>query len=136
VGSIDGLQIRIRKPHGSGKSYFCRKQFHAINALCIVDVDRRVLFANAQSKGPSHDSTAWLCTGLSRAIDKGRLPKKYFIVGDDAFKAVSEQIVTPWPGKGLHISHPDRDAANFYLSRMRIEVEWCDIILIFSKAPF
>ena len=123
VGAIDGIHVRITKPAEDGPSYMCRKGFFSINCQAIVDSKRRFLWVEAGARGPVHDCTAFLDTEFASAIDEGHLPSQYFFYGDDAYKAIGHQIVTPYPGRGLWKSAPDQDNANFWISRSRIEVE-------------
>jgi hypothetical protein len=99
---IDGIHVRIERPSENGDQYFCRKGCFSINAQAIVSAERKFLWVNCSSTGPSHDSTAYLSTSLSRAVDEGALPPAYFFVGDEAYKACCEQIVTPFPGTILN----------------------------------
>lgn len=48
-----------------------------------------------------------------------KLPHGYYILGDAAYP-LSNQLLTPYPGKGLS---PDYDSFNFHLSQLRVKVE-------------
>lgn len=49
----------------------------------------------------------------------GKLPKQYYIVGDEAF-STTDQLLTPWSGHGLG---PWKDSFNYHLSAMRQTIE-------------
>ena len=83
VSAVDGIHMRIEKPSMGGESWFSRKGCYSVNCQAACDSERRFTWANAQSKGPSHDSTCWMVTSLAKAIEEGHLPEQYFIVGDD-----------------------------------------------------
>lgn len=69
-------------------------------------------------------------SALSRAIADGKLDKRFYIVGDDAFK-VAEQILTPYPGENLP---PPECAFNFWQSNSRITIE-CAFGMLVRKWP-
>lgn len=119
VGAVDGIHIKIRKPEENGALYYCRKQFHSVNAQAIVGPDRQVLSLSTVCVGASHDAVAWAASEVGRDIAAGKMPAWATIVGDDAYSAASPQIVTPYPGKQLSEAE---DATNYWISNSRIEV--------------
>ena len=123
VGAVDGIHLRIIKPKKDGATYVCCKGFFSINCQAIVDAQRRFLFVEAGAHSPSHDSTAFRDSAFFHALEEGCLPDRFYIYGDDAYKACHHQVVTPYPGKDLHHTAPDKDAANYYISHSCIEVE-------------
>ena len=53
------------------------------------------------------------------AIDEGKLPKKYYLIGDEAFTNV-DQFLSPWSGRGLPTP---KDSFNYWLSHSRQCIE-------------
>ena len=89
-----------------------------MNAQCVVAADRTVLSCSCLTVGASHDATAWAASQLAQDFDAGLLPEQFALVGDDAYSASSEQIVTPYPGNPGEYE----DACNYWISNSRIEV--------------
>ena len=68
IGAIDGWMVKIRCPSWSevvnpGK-YYSRKGFYALNVQCVVDCNKKVLWASYSNRGSSHDSTCFRSTKL------------------------------------------------------------------------
>jgi hypothetical protein len=151
VGSLDGLQIRIRKPRSreapNPAIYANRKKFYAINVQAICDSTRRFLWFSASSAGGTHDSRAFQNTALyGRLVDGTAFPwTRYFIYyyfliqvrthpiyqstrRSDfspmiaADEAYGQSAVIMTPFSGKDLA-PDRDNYNFLQSRVRIEIE-------------
>lgn len=123
VMAIDGLLVRTRAPTvnevHNRKDWLCRKGGFAMLCMAGADINGKIVMATADYCGTTHDSTAWERCALHRAIEEGKLPEKYFIIGDEAF-ACREQVLCPYSGRGLGQS---KDAFNFYLSHSRQCVE-------------
>ena len=126
VGALDGLCIKIKRPSKGTKegqvanpaAYFTRKGFFALPLQCIADKWGMIRYVSITQPGSSHDSVSWTCSKLARRIRDGDLDQRYFIVGDDAY-AASEQMITPYPGRGLNSR---KDGFNFYQSSLRIKI--------------
>jgi hypothetical protein len=123
VMAIDGLLVRTRAPTvnevHNRKDWLCRKGGFAMLCMAGADVEGRIVMATANYCGTTHDSTAWEQCALHKAMEEGRLPKEYFIIGDEAF-ACKEQVLCPYSGRGLGEA---KDAFNYYLSHSRQCVE-------------
>jgi hypothetical protein len=74
---------------------------------------------SARNTGSCNDCTAWDRSKLKKGIDEGRLPNKYFFIGDEGFTC-EDQFVTPWSGTGIGIA---KDAFNYHLSVRRQVIE-------------
>lgn len=125
IGAIDGLAIRIRCPSEDPNpgSYYCRKNFYALNVQAICDRQKRVLWISPGHHGSSHDSLAWTTqTQLYKLLEnmKDELREKgFFFVGDSAYP-LSSYMLIPY-----HDARPgtSKDAFNFWLSNSRIHIE-------------
>jgi hypothetical protein len=76
-------------------AYRNRRGFWGINVMARVDARCRFLFISQKCTGSTHDSLAWDCTSVSRAVrhDK-RLRHDSYVVGDEAF-VCEDQVLTP-----------------------------------------
>ena len=127
VGCIDGLCIRILRPLTgttlprvpNPSKFYNRKGFYALSMQGVCDAKRRIRSATIMCPGSVHDSLAYACSTLAFLIREGNLPQGLFLNGDDAY-ACDEQMVTPYPGRGLSV---EKDSFNFYQSRVRINIE-------------
>lgn len=123
VAAIDGLIVKTRAPTAAEtsapKHYRSRKGGFGVLVLAGCDVDGRFVFASPNFTGSTHDSIAWNLTALSDAIDSGRLPPQFFLIGDEAFSN-TDQMLSPWPGRGLGRW---KDSFNYWLSHSRQCVE-------------
>ena len=90
-----------------------------MNVQALCDSHRRFLWVDTHSHGASHDTTAFMGTTLAKALSQGELDKRFYIVGDDAYKSCLDQLVTPFAGERLS-THQDN--FNFYCSHSRIEI--------------
>jgi hypothetical protein len=123
VGAIDGLAIKIEQPKLTDainpKSYYNRKGFFSMNLQAMCDATRKFTYASLKCCGSTHDSLAFAVSTLAAFLDSGKLPSGYWIAADEAY-ALSEQMITPYSGNGLP---QDKDAFNFLLSSLRINIE-------------
>ena len=129
IGAIDGWLIKIQRPTFTrdgithSKSFFSRKGFYALNVQCVVDNEKRVLWASYSNRGSSHDSPAFRSTNLYNATLKKFKDKLYrngfFILGDSAY-AIESFILPPYDNAK---SKSPEDAFNFFHSSARITVE-------------
>ena len=89
---------------------------------CIVDHDKKVLWASTYHKGGSHDSSALRDTKLYKKVKEKSnwlYERGYFILADSAY-AIESFIIPPYP---LAKSKSDEDNFNFFHSSARITVE-------------
>jgi len=123
VAAVDGLIVKTRAPTvhevSAPKHYRSRKGGFGVLVLAGCDVDGRFVFACPNFTGSTHDSIAWNLTALSDAIDNGRLPPQFYLIGDEAFSN-TDQMLSPWPGRGLGRW---KDSFNYWLSHSRQCVE-------------
>ena len=76
IGAIDGWLVKIVRPSWrldnvrNSVAFFSRKGFFALNVQCIVDHDKKVLWASYRHKGASHDSSAFRETRLYQLLKK------------------------------------------------------------------
>ena len=124
IGALDGLAVRIPIPKTSESDnplgYLTRKGFAAVNAQVIVDGHDKCILCSVETMGPTHDSSAWEFTSLSKQwkshpVVDPRTHRVFWISLDDAY-AATRNTCPPWPGTGLIMRFPYRDAFNYYLS--------------------
>jgi hypothetical protein len=122
VGAIDGLAIRIRCPRfaANPRSYFNRKGYFSMNLQAVCDANLVIRCYSLRTAGATHDSLAYDVMDLSKALEAGRLPEGYWIVGDDAYPN-TEFMCTPYTGKQPNGSPKSNFC--YYLSRMRCTIE-------------
>jgi hypothetical protein len=99
-------------------AYINRKSFFSVNLQAIVDKHSRFRNVSIKTPGSSHDALAHCVSDIAIKIQDNELPIAFWIAGDDAY-GVSEQMIVPWPGRGIA---DDKDSFNFYQSRCRIRV--------------
>lgn len=58
-------------------------------------------------------------SALANAISEGKMPSKYFIIGDEAFSCTN-QVLSPYPGRGIG---KYKDSFNYWLSHSRQSIE-------------
>ena len=136
--AIDGLAVRVRQPYKSEvsntKAWTCRKggfalivmagsdvngRFHMATAkhsgtfnLCVLHVLAVFIYTLLSLTGSTNDCPRWEMSALSNAISEGKLPSKYFIIGDEAFSCTN-QLLSPYPGRGIG---KYKDSFNYWLS--------------------
>ena len=65
IGAIDGWLVKIVKPNSLSDKvknivgFFSRKGFYALNVQCVVDHQKKVLWASFDNRGASHDSSVF-----------------------------------------------------------------------------
>ena len=143
--AIDGLAVRVRQPYKSEvsntKAWTCRKggfalivmagsdvngRFHMATAnhsgtfnLCVLHVLAVFIYTLLSLTGSTNDCPCWEMSALSNAISEGKLPSKYFIIGDEAFSCTN-QLLSPYPGRGIG---KYKDSFNYWLSHSRQSIE-------------
>lgn len=128
IGAIDGWLVKIIRPSWrldrvrNPVAFFSRKGFFALNVQCIVDHDKKVLWASYRHKGASHDSSAFRDTKLYNLFKQKAEwlhGKGFYLLGDSAY-AIESFILPPYP---LVKPQSPEDSFNFYHSSARITVE-------------
>lgn len=128
AGAIDGVHFRMKCPPASAvkdpmRYYVARKQEFALLAIAICDYKRRFTWAEISHASCTHDSTAWAATKLGQRVEKGDLPKGFFLNGDAAF-ALSPWMIVPSTGDA------SLDDFDFYQSSNRMAIECAFGILV------
>ena len=128
IGAIDGWLVKIKQPSFFQDdirniiAFFSRKGFYALNVQCIVDHQKKVLWASYSHKGASHDSSCFKDTNLYshlREIQDKLFEYGYYLLGDSAY-AIESFIIPPYDKAS---SKSPEDAFNYYHSSSRIIVE-------------
>eukprot|EP01047_Picozoa_sp_COSAG01_P082761 COSAG01_NODE_17037_length_1183_cov_1.239852_1_plen_379_part_10 len=133
IGAVDGIAIKLSAAALSdvpnAGSYYCRKGYHSLNFQVCCDAERRITWTSAQFCGSTHDNVALENSQLGAILTNPEHPinkTDYWLAGDDAYKGVagkSDSILTPYPASRTY--DDEKDAFNFYQSKLRIEVECC-----------
>lgn len=121
VGALDGIAIKILKPHWTldPAGFYCRKGYYAIPVQALVDSDYRFLCYSARCVGSTHDSLAHAVSSLGTYLDAGNLKPEFWIAGDEAY-VCTESLITPFPASQ---ASDWEDAFNFWHSSLRMHVE-------------
>lgn len=119
---MDGLFIRCKAPTASETAnvtayYSGSKSGYGINVQATCDHNMRFCNVSTISPGSTNDWVAWNRSCLPAAVHN--LPDGYHIIGDAAYP-LSDQLLTPYPGRGLQ---PGPDSYNFHLSQLRVKIE-------------
>ena len=129
VACVDGLFIKTQAPSAIDTAnvlsyYSGQKSAYGINVQAMCTADYRFCSMSAISPGATNDWVAWNRSALCKAVS--RLPKGFHILGDAAYP-ISDQLLTPYPGKNLP---PGEDTFNFHLSQIRVKIEQSFGILV------
>jgi hypothetical protein len=124
VSTFDGWVVKTRQPTraeagASVMSYRNRKQMWGVLVLAGCDARTRFNYFSARCSGATHDHLAWEMSSFKRMLDEGKLPRQYYVVGDEAFVNCN-QFLVPWSGRGLGLY---RDSFNYHLSKMKQCIE-------------
>ena len=127
IGAIDGWLVKIIRPSWRFNrvrntiAFFHCKGFYEMNLQCVVDHDKKVLWASIYQKGGSHDSSAFRETKLYKKFKKKAdwlHEKRFYILADSAY-TIESFIIPPY---ALAKSKSPEDNFNFYQSITRITV--------------
>lgn len=129
MAAADGLFIKGEAPTildtpNQITYYSGSKSSYGVNCQATCTADYRFCNVSVLAPGASNDWVAWNRSGLATAV--GKLPKGFHIIGDAAYP-LSEQLLTPYPGKNLP---KDKDSYNFHLSQLRVKIEQSFGILV------
>jgi hypothetical protein len=69
--------------------------------LAGCDASCKFTMLSVKSSGSTHDCIAWENSNMKQYLDDGLLPKKYYVIGDDAY-VCTNQFLTPYSGTGLN----------------------------------
>lgn len=129
MAAADGLLVKTQAPSASDTAnvtsfYSGSKSGYGINVQATCDSNYRFCQMSAISPGATNDWNAWNRSTLSKTVSC--LPGNYCILGDAAYP-LSDQLLTPYPGKGLE---PGFDSFSFHLSQLRVKIEQSFGILV------
>ena len=123
VGAVDRLHISTTAPSRNTvlnvtDYYSGNKRGYGLNVQAIATATLSFSAVSTIAPGSANHWRAWNNSSLSRAT--ARLPRGFYLLGDDAAYPLSEKLLTPYPGRNLP---RDKDSFNFHLSQLRIRVE-------------
>ena len=123
VGCLDGLLVRIQTPSarevGNVKAFFSgHYRAYGVNVQAVCDSRCRFIYVAVAAPGGTNDGTAFRKTSLYNLVES--LPLGKYIVADSAY-VCTEHVLTPFPGEQRMEAR--KDAYNFYLSQLRIQIE-------------
>lgn len=129
VGAIDGKHMTIE---ARGSATFNYKKRHSIILLAVVDAHYKFLMVDIGEYGFWNDSAVFrscpigtnMISGTLQLPDAQGLPHTsvktlFVVVGDEAFPLM-ENLMRPYPGKGLELCER---LFNYQLSRARRTIE-------------
>lgn len=121
IGSIDGIAIAIEKPpEGYNPLHFYnRKGYFALPVQAVVDADYRFIAVSITCSGSTHDALCYKLSNIYENLEKGNVPKGFWIAGDDAYPT-SPYLITPFSSS---FASSFQDSFNFFHSSMRVHVE-------------
>lgn len=124
IMAIDGWVVQTRKPRESEVDipmrYRNRKGIWGFTVFAGCDARTRFTMFTCNSAGSANDIMVWQsCKIYNKVLKKGKLPQRYFIIGDEAFSC-EPQILVPWSGRGLENK---KDWFNYHLSVRRQVIE-------------
>ena len=122
--AIDGWVCQTRKP--TKDEVFdvnkFRNRYGIWGFVVLAGCDAKTKFCmwSCVSSGSTNDIVAWNHSKLKQEYyDKGKIPPKYFFIGDEAFSC-NEQFLVPYGGKGIGSA---KDSFNYQLSLRRQVIE-------------
>ena len=80
----------VEEVDGDVTSFFTRKGYYAYALQAFCDARCKFLSISSQCCASTHDSTAYVLTGLSKAIKEGLLDSRFHIVLDLSLIHISE----------------------------------------------
>jgi hypothetical protein len=131
-GALDGKHIAIKKPTGTGTTYYNYKGFFSIVLMALVDADYRFLWVDIGANGSASDCGVFNRSQMEPALkyntigfpppeplpnDDRNMP--FFLAGDDAFPLRS-YLMKPYSMRYLT---REQRIFNYRLSRARRVVE-------------
>ena len=121
VGAIDGWLTQINKPSNTTDADYFSGHYNCfgLNVQAVCDAYCKFTHLEVAAPGRTNDVRAYKrCVQLKNWIDN--LPDEYFCVGDNAYP-LSNNLLIPFSGANRSDKH--KDAYNFYLSQLRIQIE-------------
>ena len=124
IGALDGFLAKINCPSmedckNNADAYFSgHYQTHGINVQAVCDHKSRFIFFAVAAPGKTADQVAFKRTSLPAVLAK--LPSGMYVAVDAAYM-LTETCMFPFTGSQR--KDKDKDAFNFYLSQLRIQIE-------------
>jgi hypothetical protein len=124
VGAIDGLFVKTRRPSmaecgRNPQAYFSGHYMaRGLNIQAVCDSDFCFTFFGVVAPGKTSDQVAFERTSLHKQVTE--LPTGMYLVGDAACKLSDVMLVT---FTGSQSDNSGKDAFNFFLSQVRIQIE-------------
>jgi hypothetical protein len=123
VTAIDGWVARTRKPfHKEVDDVMAYRNRHGCWGLVVLagcDARCRFTMFSCKNCGSTNDTVAWELSEMKHLLEQGRLPNRFFLIGDEAFTCTNVLLV-PYSGRGLGAW---KDSFNYHLSVMRQCIE-------------
>lgn len=73
IGSVDGKHVRIKKPAGSGSTYYNYKGFYSIVLMGVANGNYEFLYCNVGAEGSTADGGCWKLCDLPQALERKKL---------------------------------------------------------------
>ena len=123
VACLDGFLLLIQTPActetGNVKAFYSgHYQMYGINVQAACDSRCRFVYVALAAPGGANDIAAFRKTSLFHKIENLLMGK--YIIGDIAYVS-TEHLLTPFPGEQR--KEPEKNAYNFYVSQLRIQIE-------------
>ena len=130
VAAGDGVAFGIECPEdhevgGDRKSQFSRKGFYTYSVLAFCDALLRIMAVHCDSCGSTNDGLQYVGSWLHKTIEEGKLPPKFHVVLDEAFRCSQQELTNHSRPKSPQVLSDAKDAFNFYLSLHRCNIERC-----------
>ncbi|XP_069588343.1 uncharacterized protein [Ranitomeya imitator] len=133
LGAVDGKQICISKPTGSGSEYFNYKKYFSMVLMAIADANCKFIAVDIGAYGQSNDSRVFKTSPMGRRLygdsydfpparpltGTSGPPMPFVCVGDEAFQ-LSPQLLKPYSSRDLTRT---KRVFNYCLTRARRVVE-------------
>jgi DDE superfamily endonuclease len=126
IGAVDGIAIWINCPtmkeDGNPGQYYCHKGFFALNAQCICDSKKKILWISMGHIGSSHDSAAFASTDLFNFLEtiSDYLYDNGFLIAGDSAYPLTSFLIPPYSNAQ---SRSIEDDFIFWHSSSRINIE-------------
>ncbi|KAE9543674.1 hypothetical protein AGLY_002070, partial [Aphis glycines] len=133
-GAIDGKHVIIKRPPGSGSSFYNYKKTFSIILFAMVDGDYCFTYIDIGANGRASDSAVFRDSTLNIALENNTLgiPEKCVIIGDGAFP-FRTNLLKPYSKTALNNYEM---IFNYRLSRARRVVENAFGILVWRFRIF
>jgi hypothetical protein len=121
VGAIDGWLTQINKPSNTTNANYFSDHYNcfSLNFQAGSDAYCKLIHLEVSAPGHTNNVRAYRrCVKLKNWIDS--LPDGYVCVGDNTYP-LSNNLLIPFSGASWSDKH--KDAYNFYLSQLQMQIE-------------